>query len=111
MNCDLKLIGYDLAESNLTLYWQLISSLTADYTTFVHIRNEANETVAQTDQPPLGGAYPTGLWDAEEIISDEIAISLPNNLPAGEYRVIVGIIILKPDNGSTYWIMWLMKLP
>lgn len=88
---NLKLIGYDLEQSALTLYWQLISPLAIDYTTFVHIRNEAGEIVAQKDQSPLKGAYPTGLWDVGEMIADEIVISLPNNLPTGKYPIIIGM--------------------
>ncbi len=88
---NLKIIGYDLSQSSLTLYWQLISPLSIDYTTFVHIRNEANEIIVQKDQPPVGGVYPTSLWDVGEVIADKIVISLPHNLPSGKYRVIVGM--------------------
>ncbi len=103
---NLTLLGYDLVDQaghpvqnlelnpqnlKLTLYWRSESRLPLDYTTFVHLRNEANEIVAQKDQPPLKGAYPTSLWDPGEIIADEIVIPLPVELPVGEYSLVVGL--------------------
>ncbi|MCB0166807.1 MAG: hypothetical protein KDI79_21450 [Anaerolineae bacterium] len=75
----------------LKLYWQSEAPLPTDYTTFVHLRNAAGETVAQKDQPPLEGAYPTSLWDPGEIIADEVTIPLPEELPSGEYSLVVGL--------------------
>jgi hypothetical protein len=118
---NLTLLGYDLGgqpipgstgqEVALTLYWRSESPLTIDYTTFVHIRNEAGETVAQRDQPPLNGVYPSSLWDPGEIIADDITLSLPSDLPPGAYRLVVGLYDLntgarlavpgRPDNELT----------
>jgi hypothetical protein len=97
----LILLGYDLTQSlrpsdgqsnlQLTLYWRSESPLPLNYTTFVHLRNAAGETVAQKDQPPLNGAYPTSLWEPGEIIADEITIPIPDNLPAGSYSLVTGL--------------------
>ncbi len=75
---------------HLTLYWQALTAPAIDYTVFAHLRNAAGETVAQKDSPPTGGAYPTSLWDANEIIKDEITISLENVTP-GRYDLVVGM--------------------
>jgi hypothetical protein len=121
---NLTLLGYDLADEagqaiagpaaalstlHLTLYWRSEAPLPADYTTFVHVRDEAGQTIAQKDGPPLNGAYPTSLWDPGEIIADTVQVSLPAALPSGEYQVIVGLYDLasgvrltvpgSPDNG------------
>jgi hypothetical protein len=61
-----------------------------DYTTFLHLRNDTNETVVQKDQPPANGRYPTSLWDAGEIIVDEIVLPL-ENVPPGEYTPVIGL--------------------
>ncbi|MEM7344302.1 MAG: hypothetical protein AAF485_08655, partial [Chloroflexota bacterium] len=99
----LTLLGYDSVkvpgdDQNLTtkmrkliLYWRSEDLLDVDYTTFVHIRDSTGKIIAQKDQPPLGGSYPTSLWEVGEIIADEILISLPNELPAGNYEIIVGM--------------------
>ncbi len=97
---NLTLLGYDqspIANNQLpiTLYWRSESPLPADYTTFVHVRNRAGENVAQKDQRPLNGAYPTSLWDSGEIISDEILIPLPEGLSNGDYEMVVGLYDLQ----------------
>jgi hypothetical protein len=74
----------------LTLYWQALSPIETDYTVFAHVRNSAQEKVAQKDSPPVGGAYPTSLWDPGEIIKDEIEIPL-NQLQPGVYDLVVGL--------------------
>jgi hypothetical protein len=75
---------------HLKLYWQALAAPQTDYTVFTHVRNATGETVAQKDGPPAGGAYPTSLWDAGEIIKDEISIPL-ENVATGEYEVVVGM--------------------
>jgi hypothetical protein len=74
----------------LTLYWRPEVSLQSDYTTFLHLRNAANETVAQKDNPPAAGRYPTSLWDPGEVIIDEIILPLDQVGP-GEYTPVVGL--------------------
>jgi hypothetical protein len=93
---NLTLLGYDLTPPltdtlQLTLYWRCESPPLLDYTTFIHLRNAAGETVAQKDQPPLNGVYPTSLWDPGEIIADPITIPLPSGLPEGTYQLVVGL--------------------
>lgn len=107
----IKLLGFDLASQqaselaksvsdlptfrpsgslHLTLYWQALTAPATDYTVFAHVRNPAGETVAQKDSPPVGGAYPTSLWDAGEIIKDEVTVPLENVI-GGKYDVVVGM--------------------
>jgi hypothetical protein len=116
----LTLLGYDLADENgqplsglasrpsalkLTLYWRSEAPLPVDYTTFVHLRDAKGQTVAQKDQPPLDGAYPTSLWDPGEIMADTILLPLPDKLPANGYKLVVGLYdfqtgqrLVVPDN-------------
>ncbi|NJN98281.1 MAG: glycosyltransferase family 39 protein [Anaerolineales bacterium] len=98
---NVTLLGYDLGGNNcqqtakcqlsVTFYWRSEAPLPVDYTTFIHVRNVAGETVAQQDQPPLNGAYPTSLWDSGEIIADPVMLALPADLPPGKYSVVVGL--------------------
>jgi hypothetical protein len=95
---NLTLLGYDVSDPaqtvpnlNLTLYWRSESPLPIDYTVFVHLHDSTGEIVAQQDQPPLYGAYPTSLWEPGEIIADEIVISLPPDLSPGSYRPVIGL--------------------
>lgn len=91
----ISLRGYDLSFTQTTLqlnlYWQSLNQTGGNFTTFVHLRNQAGEIVAQVDQPPAAGVYPTSLWQPGESISDEVIMPLPNNLPSGRYSVTVGL--------------------
>ncbi len=62
---------------HLTLYWQGISKTENDYTVFVHLLDASGKVVEQRDQLPLGGIYPTSIWDAQEIIKDDYALAIP----------------------------------
>lgn len=89
---ELLLIGYDLEQENdvlqLTLYWQALAPMTRDYTTFVHVLAADNHVPAQQDSQPHGGAYPTSIWDAHEIVADTKQVSL---MEWGENtRLVVG---------------------
>ncbi|MDX1524022.1 MAG: hypothetical protein R3264_20505, partial [Anaerolineae bacterium] len=68
----ITLLGYDLEMTastvNLTLYWRADTDVQANYTTFLHIRDQTNAMVKQKDSPPAGGRYPTALWEAGEIV-------------------------------------------
>ncbi len=91
----IALLGFDAAAGKLTLYWQATTDPPADYTVFVHFVDEQGQLVAQADGPPAGGAYPTSLWAAGEIIPD--TRSLPE-LPPGRTSVVVGLY--RPDSGE-----------
>ena len=92
------LIGYTLNQTedqlSLTLYWQANGTLPLDYTTFLHLRDgtrdEANQNIASMDRPPANGHYPTSLWDAGDIIVDEITLPL-SDVPPGEYTPTIGL--------------------
>ena len=106
-----------ISNLQLTLYWRSESPLPLDYTTFVHLRNAAGEIVAQKDQPPLNGAYPTSLWDPGEIMADEIAVPVPPKLPTGEYSLVIGmydfntgIRLTVPDNPENSLILNTMDI-
>jgi hypothetical protein len=94
-----RLTGYDLAsdrirpgqEMTVTLYWQATAPLDADYKTFVHLRDEGNQTAAQVDAAPLQGFYPTSAWQPGEILNDTQRLTLPGDLKPGNYRIFAGL--------------------
>jgi hypothetical protein len=47
--------------------------------------------VAQKDNWPRGGRYPTSVWDQGEVVDDHHTLVLPANLPDGDYQVIIGL--------------------
>lgn len=91
-NCQLTIINCQLT---ITLYWRTDVVPPADYTVFIHLLDPAGKLVAQFDQPPAAGVYPTHLWDPGEIIADE---HLLQNLPPGRYTLQIGLY--RPDTGE-----------
>lgn len=87
----IRLAGYTLESDRLTLFWRATAQPAADYSVFIHLRNGQNATVAQWDRQPLDGAYPTRLWQPAETLADPLTLSLPANLPPGEYRLAIGL--------------------
>jgi len=94
-----RLTGYDLASSvipageevTVTLYWQTTADMDVDYSTFIHLRDAGNRTVAQADAELLQGFYPTSAWQPGEVFGDTQHLSLPKDLPAGPYRICAGL--------------------
>lgn len=83
----------NVAPDSLTVHlqWDVQTTPTTDYTTFVHVVNRAGEIVAQQDQPPLAGFAPTRTWQPGQRITDAITLSLPADLPPDQYSVRVGL--------------------
>jgi hypothetical protein len=75
----------------VTLFWRALAPVDADYTAFVHLRDEQGATVAQRDSQPFGGMYPTSQWQLEEIVAQPVAVDLPPDLDVGNYSLYVGL--------------------
>jgi len=92
-------VGYDIKPhiSNLTsqievvLYWQALQEMTADYKSFVHLLDPTGRLVVTSDAIPANWTRPTTGWLAGEYVIDPHTLTLPGNLPPGEYRLEVGL--------------------
>lgn len=95
----IRLDGYDLKPATLapgetaeiTLYWQPLKRLDADYTTFVHLVDADGARLAQSDHRPGGVYYPTSLWKRGEVLIDRHMLALPADLGPGPYSIVVGL--------------------
>ena len=95
----IRLAGYDVAPdalkpggaAEITLRWQPITRLDADYTTFVHLVNANGDKIAQSDYRPGGVYYPTSLWKPGETLLDKHTLALPADLGPAPYAIIVGM--------------------
>ncbi len=102
----IDLLGYDLTRQGevmrLTLYWRARQPVPRDYTVFVHALDADGRLITQRDQQPLGGFYPTSLWQPGEIIADRYELS-PTSLCR---RLLVGMYLwpsmerLRPPTGD-----------
>lgn len=78
-------------EMQLLLHWKADATPEEDYTVFVHVLNDADEIAAQKDSMPGDGELPTSQWDIGPLIDDLRVVPLPTDMPAGEYRVAIGL--------------------
>jgi len=98
------LVGYNVesrADQHnvpVTLYWQALKEMDASYTVFVHLVDASGAVRSQQDNPPVNGAYPTTLWQTGEYVSDTLSLSLPPDLPPGDYVLKAGLYL--PGTGA-----------
>jgi hypothetical protein len=95
-----RLLGYDLSAWDpgqpwrVTLAWQALAGMSQDYVVFLHLREtESALLVAQVDEMPREGSYPTSLWMRGEVVSDVHTLVLPPGLPPGSYTLSVGLYL------------------
>jgi 4-amino-4-deoxy-L-arabinose transferase-like glycosyltransferase len=95
----IELLGYDATQQGsrlaITLHWRCLQPMDDDYTVFVHLLDAGDQVVTQHDGQPQDGRYPTSIWDAGEVVVDTHLLSLPADLPAGQYRLRVGLYLLE----------------
>ena len=81
------------ATLTVTLAWEATVELSDQYVVFVHLLSPDETLVAQQDGPPVGQLLPSSAWVAGTAFSYPVAIQLPAELPAGEYRLMVGVYL------------------
>ncbi len=98
----IKLLGYDVQPAHPrpgdTLYvqyhWLVQDKPTQEWTVFTHLiapEPGAATPLAGKDSPPGNGSLPTTAWQPGWRILDEYQITLPANLPAGDYELVFGL--------------------
>ncbi len=100
----IELTGADVTREGkrilITAYWSCRAETRTDYTVFAHLvgaRNPATGSPvwAQEDTRPGRGSYPTPRWRVGEIVIEEYQLTLPADLPRGEYTIEMGMYILE----------------
>ncbi|MFQ3631583.1 glycosyltransferase family 39 protein [Roseiflexus sp.] len=95
----IHLRGYDLDTSTIhasnvvtvTLEWKAHATADTDYFLFIHVLNEQAERVAQIDVPLGTNRWSPRKWSRGRCISTFHSIPLPPDLPAGVYRLALGV--------------------
>ena len=95
-----ELLGYDMKppgeplqpgdQLTVTLHYRVTAAPPGNYTRFLHLRGPEGAMITQHDSLPEEGRNPTWAWALGEIVTDQITLSLPPELPAGEYSLITG---------------------
>jgi hypothetical protein len=91
-----NLVGYQVErpsgrEVMVRLYWWAGGPMTRSYTVFAHVLDEQGDYVAGHDSFPANREAPTHTWQAGHVYADRHLIELPDDLPPGQYRIVVGM--------------------
>lgn len=94
----IALIGYDRSaqtiqagnELAVTLYWQAIQPLAIEYQVFVHLLAPDGRLIAQSDHLNPGD-FPTHRWSTDKYVIDPHRLTIPDDLPAGNYTLNTGL--------------------
>ena len=90
------------------IFWLATDTPASRYKVFLQLLDEEGRLVAQRDSEPAGGTKPTTSWQAAFSYSDFHALLIPEDLPPGEYSLIVGLYDINdpaarlPVGDSTY---------
>lgn len=85
-----RLVSYefDAPTAMLSLAWQASPHAWADYTVFVHVVDvDGNRLTGVDAQPPV----PTSQWVRGEVVVDEWALPIPDDLADSDFRLVVGL--------------------
>lgn len=80
--------GQDLV---IDLTWDVVKAPERDYTVFAHLVDSQGVQVNGNDQPMTGGIYPSGLWEPGDVVTHTHRLSIPADLPTGDYEVVMGV--------------------
>jgi hypothetical protein len=77
----------------VVLTWETEVPLSENYTVFVQLQDAAGNRITGSDGQPAMGMLPTSGWKTGQIVADRHALLLPNDLPAGAYKLVTGLYL------------------
>jgi 4-amino-4-deoxy-L-arabinose transferase-like glycosyltransferase len=97
----MRLVGYALDRRvvspqetlHLTLYWEGVRPMDADYTISAQLVDPDQRKAAQQDSWPQEGAAPTTGWAAGQVVADRRALPIYPDAPPGVYDVRVAVYL------------------
>lgn len=72
------------------LDWQVLTQPRHRYHLFLHLLDSSEQLVTQFDGPPQA-TFPTDTWPPNSYWRGGYTLSLPPDLPAGEYQLVAGV--------------------
>ncbi|MBN1813298.1 MAG: hypothetical protein JXA14_15790 [Anaerolineae bacterium] len=96
-----RLRGWGLDEAALhpgdvlamTLAWEPMVELNDRYVAFVHLISFDGSLVAQHDGALVGKRILPSAWPPGTVFSYPVTLELPDDLPAGDYRLVAGVYL------------------
>jgi hypothetical protein len=94
----------------VTTSWSAGQTPPTDYTIFAHLVGPDGKLLAQQDQQPAQGRYPTGIWDPGEVVSETLRITLPPGLSGQTTCLRLGLYdrttlarLARQDAAGDFW--------
>jgi 4-amino-4-deoxy-L-arabinose transferase-like glycosyltransferase len=78
---------------SLSVRYEGLTHILRSYSAFVHLVDAEGRMWGQDDGAPLDGLHPTTHWVEGEIITDPREIVVPQDMPAGRYRLQAGMYV------------------
>lgn len=85
----------------VTLLWQSVSPVGADYTVFAHLLDGQGQLRGQKDSPPAGGTRPTTGWAPGEYLADAVEVELAPDAAPGAHTLEIGLYVLATGQRDT----------
>jgi hypothetical protein len=93
----IQLLGYSQPKQpvqagntvQFSLFWQGLAPNPTSYIGFAQLQDETGQPVALSEVPPI---QPTDTWEEGTLLRDPREIPLPAGLPAGRYKLVVGLM-------------------
>ena len=82
----------------LDLFWRADRPLREAYTVFVHLIDSSGRVIADADNAPSSGLFPTDRWTVGEIVRDQHTLQVPPDLAPGDYAIEIGMYL--PSTGN-----------
>lgn len=97
---ELQLLGWhgentlDVSEETAVTYtldWQALKQMGHEYSAYLQIQTQNFERITGDDVRILRWLYPTSVWRAGDTVPDIHTFTVPAALPAGAYRLVLGV--------------------
>ena len=95
-----EVVGYSVTSApvlqpgdsvTVTLFYRGLKPAEQPYTQFFQLYSPTLGMAAQVDQPPLRGGNPTHTWQRDELIVDQVTLTVAANALSGEYTLNTGL--------------------
>ena len=95
----------DASDVHVVLCWKSLNPLTRDEHVFVHLYDAEGYLLQAGDSPPMGGAFPTSLWQPGDTVMDvhilrDVALQAGNRIAVGWYNLRSGERLPATRNGE-----------
>jgi hypothetical protein len=114
-NAEIRLAGFDYSVNRvgqgkgfaLRMLWQALRSPADNYILLVELVDSNNGEVLRSETvEPVGGRAPTGSWQTEQYILDQVDLVVPAGAPAGEAALELQLSWVRPDSSRLNLRRW-----